>query len=146
MAEAPLVLHAATAARLAALARGAYPHEACALLLAEAGSTVLSGCVPLPNEAAAPRRAYRVGALALRDAVAAAEAAGRSVLGFFHSHPDGVAAPSAEDIETCPPWLGWAQLIGALAARGPLSLAAWQVHEAGWQSRPLALCGTAQRS
>jgi proteasome lid subunit RPN8/RPN11 len=142
-ATAPAVLRlpAATVAALEQLARASYPHEACALLLAPAADAPATHCVPLPNVAAEPRRHFRVEPQALRAALAAADAAGRQVQGFFHSHPDGVAAPSADDIEACPPWLGWVQLIGALPASGPLHLAAWAVANNGWHRHPLRMAG-----
>jgi proteasome lid subunit RPN8/RPN11 len=139
---AALQLPGATVAELGRLARQAYPLEACALLLGPGPGAAAWRCVPLPNVAATPWRGYRVDPRALRDALAAAEATGQAVQGFFHSHPDGVAAPSADDLEACPPWLGWVQLIGALAARGPLHLAAWAVGADGWHRHPLRVGGS----
>ena len=53
--------------------------------------------VPLPNVAEDPRVAYRADPAALFRLLREAEAAGEAVLAFYHSHPMGLARPSARD-------------------------------------------------
>jgi len=53
--------------------------------------------VPLPNVAEDPRVAYRADPAALLRLLREAEAAGEAVLAFYHSHPFGLARPSARD-------------------------------------------------
>ena len=78
--------------------REAYPHECCGALLGE--GDVVHAVHPLPNVTTeGPRRRFRVDD---RDYLAAerkASAAGLSLLGFYHSHPDHPAEPSQYDLD-----------------------------------------------
>lgn len=95
-----LRLHPAQAAELAALAEAAFPLEACALLLGDGADEIrVTAIVPARNVAAAPEREFE-----LEPAVQVAtmrrlrEAGGTNrIIGHWHSHPNGRAAPSAQD-------------------------------------------------
>lgn len=108
-----ILLPARLADQLAALARTAYPDEACALLVGAPDSA--SGTVPMPdlrpalrriaeivparNVAADPRRGFEVDPatqVALRRRLRENPDAG-VLLGHWHSHPDGPAIPSRTD-------------------------------------------------
>lgn len=82
----------------------ALPAECCGALL---GSRSPAGLhvrtlVPLTNAETDPTR-YRIEALTVARLEAQAARAGLDVLGFYHSHPRGPAAPSVTDLQlACP--------------------------------------------
>jgi len=78
-----------------ACARDAAPLEACGLLLGH-GSRI-EEAVPADNVAADPLRHFEIDPAALIAAHRAARAGGPDVVGYFHSHPNGLARPSATD-------------------------------------------------
>jgi proteasome lid subunit RPN8/RPN11 len=87
-----------TAPALAAMidvARRAHPREACGLLLGAQGTVTIAQ--PAANIAAEPLRHFDIDPAALIVAHRAARAGGPAVLGYFHSHPTGLAVPSATD-------------------------------------------------
>ncbi len=71
------------------------PEEACGLLAGRDGRCV--DVLPLTNVLHSPTR-YRVAPEELFEAFMALERNGRELLGIFHSHPAGVAYPSATDV------------------------------------------------
>lgn len=85
---------------MAAAAAAAWPVEACGLLLGrrtEDGVTV-DAFRPTGNAAADSRRGYLVPPLDLLAADREAHAAGREIVGIWHSHPDAPAVPSPRDV------------------------------------------------
>ncbi|WP_369816801.1 M67 family metallopeptidase [Erythrobacter sp. HL-111] len=78
-----------------AAARAAHPFEACGILLG-AGSRI-DAFVPAANVHPDPARRFEIDPQALIDAHRAARAGGPALVGYFHSHPQGPAAPSATD-------------------------------------------------
>jgi predicted GIY-YIG superfamily endonuclease/proteasome lid subunit RPN8/RPN11 len=84
---------ALAAMRVAAAA--AHPQEACGLLLGE-GSRI-TAALQSRNVHPAPATHFEIDPQALIDAHRAARSGGPQVLGYFHSHPVGEAAPSATD-------------------------------------------------
>lgn len=101
-------------------AEAAYPEECCGLLLGhEQGKDriLLSDAVASANLAAEPQRHFEVDpALYLRLCrAAAADSSGARLVGLYHSHPEGEAAPSASDAAQA--WQeGWIWLIVPLAS------------------------------
>src|SRR3546814_248177 len=85
-------------ALLLAAAR-AHPCEACGVLLGEGER--ISSFAPAHNVHPAPKTHFEIDPQALIDAHRSARACrssgGPQVLGYFHSHPRGRAAPSPED-------------------------------------------------
>ncbi|WP_333836525.1 Mov34/MPN/PAD-1 family protein [Novosphingobium sp.] len=88
------LVRAAHAAILAAT-HAAHPCEACGLLLGH-GSHIAQA-IPTANVAPDPLRHFEIDPAALIAAHRAARAGGPQVLGYFHSHPNGLARPSATD-------------------------------------------------
>lgn len=87
----------AVTAMLAATLEAAHD-EACGLLLGE-GSHIKT-VVPVANVAADPARHFEIDPAALIAAHRAArDGSGAQVLGYFHSHPNGLARPSATDLQ-----------------------------------------------
>lgn len=79
-----------------AAARAAAPHEACGLLLGTAAH--IQTAAPTANVAPDPTRHFEIDPAALIAAHRAArDGSGAQVVGYFHSHPNGLARPSATD-------------------------------------------------
>ncbi|HYA10989.1 MAG TPA: M67 family metallopeptidase [Thermoplasmata archaeon] len=91
-------------------ARASYPDEACGFLLSKAADAdeplrAVVGTEAAPNEVDGERRRrFVITAAGLRAAEARATARGEVVSGFYHSHPDHPARPSAFDTEHAWPW------------------------------------------
>jgi len=101
--------------RIVALA-AAEEDEICGLLLgAEAGH--IMAIAPAANVAADPARHFELDPTVLIAAHRAARAGGPAVIGHYHSHPSGVAIPSATDAACASPdgslWL----IVAGQAAR-----------------------------
>jgi proteasome lid subunit RPN8/RPN11 len=71
-------------------------HECCGLLRGEGDRVVAVDLAQ--NVATDPARHFEIDPAALISACKDARSGGIPVLGFFHSHPNGVAAPSPTDI------------------------------------------------
>jgi proteasome lid subunit RPN8/RPN11 len=78
-----------------ALARKAYPNEACGLL---AGQGKAERLIPIANISTDPHR-FEMDPAELIAALRGLRAAGDAVIAIFHSHPHGPAQPSKTDIE-----------------------------------------------
>jgi len=74
-----------------------HPREACGLLLGQNGEIV--AVAPTDNVAADPERRFEIDPAALIAAHRSARAGGAAILGHYHSHPSGKAAPSACDAD-----------------------------------------------
>ena len=93
-----------------------YPHECCGILLGilEDPSKTVTRAIPTPNASPTPARHYEIASKDLVRILRKAHDAGREVLGFYHSHPDHPAQPSATDLAEAH-WLGCSYLITAIA-------------------------------
>ena len=63
--------------------------------------------VPMPNRRTDDPHRYLIAPDDLRRLTAELRAAGLEVLGYYHSHPDHPAAPSAFDTEHAWPWYSY---------------------------------------
>jgi len=120
-----MILHGDVVRTIEQFAATAYPKECCGAVIGvnDLATTVL----PLPNDAREPRQRFSILPEDYRYAEAAAEAAGGALLGFYHSHPDAPATPSAADLVGA--WPNLVYLIVAAAAEGAGELAAWRLAE-----------------
>ncbi|HWU04493.1 MAG TPA: M67 family metallopeptidase [Novosphingobium sp.] len=84
---------------IAERARAAWPQEGCGLLLgaSENGAVRVSAILPAANVAPDPSRHFEVDPAVLIGVHRAARSGGLAVVGCYHSHPSGVAVPSATD-------------------------------------------------
>ncbi len=129
---------AVTSQALAAMrahAAAAHPQEACGLLLGpvlETGDRITEAR-PARNVHPAPETHFEIDPQALIDAHRAARSGGAQVVGYYHSHPAGPAAPSATD-RACAAGDGkvWAIVAGSDAAF-------WRDGEQGFTALPLSL-------
>ena len=105
-------------------ARDTYPDECCGALIGR-GDRVIEA-FPLSNAQSDNRkRRFLIGPEAYRRAEARADELGASLLGFYHSHPDHPAVPSAFDLEHA-----WPNLIYAIVSvreGDPRELRAWRL-------------------
>ncbi|WP_070156470.1 Mov34/MPN/PAD-1 family protein [Sphingobium phenoxybenzoativorans] len=112
--------------RIVALA-GAEDAEICGLLLGKRAEC--TGIVPAANVAQDPAAHFEIDPAVLIAAHRAARTGGAAVLGHYHSHPSGVAEPSATDAAAARPdgalWL--------IVADGDCGL--WRAGEEGLHGR-----------
>jgi proteasome lid subunit RPN8/RPN11 len=102
-----------------------YPHEGCGALLGRAAGHV-SETLALPNEeSGSPRTRFTVSPRDYLAVEESADARGLHLLGFWHSHPDHPARPSATDRAFA--WPGLLTLVIAVEAGEPRELTAWDV-------------------
>jgi proteasome lid subunit RPN8/RPN11 len=80
----------------------AYPREACGFLLGEIQDDNLILLSIIPGQTGSVDR-YLLSAEDLNSAEGIAFLSAQSVLGFYHSHPDGKAWPSKKDLEDALP-------------------------------------------
>ena len=105
-------------------AAASYPHEACGALVGAGDDIALS--FPLPNrDALAPEVGFAVDPKDYLRVEAEAEARGLSLLGFWHSHPDGLALPSATDRAYA--WEGLLTVIVSVTHGTPEEISAWRL-------------------
>ena len=99
-------------------------HECCGILRGEADR--VSAVELAQNVAADPTRHFEIDPAALFSAAKDVRSGGIPVLGFFHSHPNGMAEPSPTDIAQAAPdkyiWLIIAA--GAITAWQPVVVGA----------------------
>ncbi len=110
--------------------REAYPEECCGAVLGRAreGGALVTRSERIPNASREMRE--RRFSIAPRDYLRLerrAEELGLSLLGFYHSHPDHPAAPSAYDREHALPFLHY--LIVAVERGRPGKTASWVLSE-----------------
>ena len=84
-------------------------HEICGLLFGDSGA--IAAIRPARNVADDPMSAFEVDPRVLFDALRAERGGGAKLIGHYHSHPNGLATPSARDAAAAEP--GWYWLIVA---------------------------------
>ena len=119
-----------------------YPRECCGILLGSAEGDLkrVRDVVPLPNLRSDPQRSgellpladpehesarnrYFVDPMDLLRVVKEARTRGLDVVGYYHSHPDQPAQPSAHDREMA--WPRYSYLIVAIEHGEPRELTCW---------------------
>ena len=125
---------AVSAAALAAMRSHAgadYPDECCGGLLGSQngpGVRVIERAAAVTNGRNEERtRRYVIGPDEVRTLEREAAAAGLELLGFYHSHPDHPAEPSAFDRDHAWPW--YTYIILPVAAGAPGAARAWRLRE-----------------
>jgi len=102
-----------------------YPNEGCGALLGPTARHV-SETLPLPNEeAGSSRTRFTVSPRDYLEVEESADSRGLLLLGFWHSHPDHPARPSAADRAFA--WPGLLTLVIAVEDGQPGELTAWDV-------------------
>jgi proteasome lid subunit RPN8/RPN11 len=107
-----------------------YPHECCGLLLgtfAAGGLKTVSQVYPISNarEETAKRNRFLIRPEELIEGERYAEENGLDVVGFYHSHPDHPAAPSAYDLDHA--WPLYSYIIIAVSDGAARDLRSWEM-------------------
>lgn len=117
----------AVADRLVKHAERSYPLECCGILIGrrEGDATIVEDCLQAENIADGDRsRSYQVDWHCLFNAFRTARDAAVTVVGFYHSHPDGPAGPSRKDHADA--WVGHSYVIVSLRAGRPPQITSWR--------------------
>jgi proteasome lid subunit RPN8/RPN11 len=117
-----MVIASSVLTQILAEAAAAPDREVCGLLLGDVDAIMAARAAA--NVADDPSRTFEVDPRALFAALRDERAGGAKVIGHYHSHPNGVAAPSARDAGAAEP--GWLWMI---AAAGEATL--WMAEEEG---------------
>lgn len=109
--------------------REAYPFECCGALIGSPGSTGrVRRALRLPNTTEeGPRRRFLVRPDDYRSAEAAARSTDDELLGFYHSHPDHPAEPSAVDLAHA--WPFFSYVIVSVRAGEPQDITSWRLRD-----------------
>lgn len=133
-----LALSAENRALLESWAAGAYPDEACALIVGTGDPPAITRLVPCANIAEDRRRRFEVDPAARIRLEIALRGTAERIVGVWHSHPNGRPEPSATDAAMIyEPDLIW--LITAVAPPAQPVTRAFRPHGAGFQ--PVELNG-----
>lgn len=116
---------------LLAEAAKAHPQECCGILTGEHSN--ITGALIARNVHPQPASHFEIDPRTLIDAHRAARSGGPQIIGYYHSHPTGLARPSAVD-EALSARDG---SIWAIIAAGRLTL--WRADPDGFTSLPYAL-------
>ena len=113
-------------------ARQAYPHECCGALIGQAGDAAAGAggrvtvALSLDNVTTLERRRrFLVSPEAYRAAEAHADATRQRLIGFYHSHPDHPAVPSAFDLEQA--WPNLSYVIASVTADRINAIRSWRL-------------------
>jgi proteasome lid subunit RPN8/RPN11 len=125
--EADLLLPPSAAAGIRDHGQSTYPYECCGALIGVAGE--VRRIFPLPNTTGeGPRRRFLVGPADYRAAEREAAARpGESLLGFYHSHPDHPARPSAYDLDHA--WPSFWYVIVSVREGHATDMTLWRLRE-----------------
>jgi len=107
-----------------------YPHECCGLLLGHLAGSGLKNIIaiyPISNarEEAAKRNRFLIRPEELLRGEQHAARNGLEVVGFYHSHPDHPAVPSAYDLEHA--WPVYSYIVVAVSAGVAGDLRSWEM-------------------
>jgi len=80
---------------LCEMSGAAHPHEACGILLGEGAQ--ITAAIPTRNVHPDPETHFEIDPQALIDAHRMEREGGPAIMGYYHSHPNGDARPSATD-------------------------------------------------
>ena len=123
----PLVLSTALRRRIESEGAAAYPNECCGILIGrdQGGRRLVVRLEPGQNVFAADERYHRfsIDPRAQLKAERQADAEGKAVLGFYHSHPDHPARPSEYDREHA--WPFYSYVIVAIAKGKAADMTSW---------------------
>jgi proteasome lid subunit RPN8/RPN11 len=128
---------AITRRHLEAVARhaaAAYPEECCGFLLGRFGAgedgVLVERVLPARNEhAESPRSRFLIAPETVLAARREARGLGLDVVGYYHSHPDHAAEPSAHDLEDA--WPNVSYLIVPVAEGLPGAPRSWRLQDGG---------------
>jgi len=103
-----------------------FPDECCGAMIAVNGEVVDAFRLDNIHESGTARR-FRVSPDGYRQAEARARARGGALVGFYHSHPNEPARPSAYDLEHA--WPNFTYVIISVRAGEPGDITAWHLRD-----------------
>lgn len=121
-----ITIHEAAIETIREHAASTYPHECCGALTARGGAIVDAFALPNVTQEGAARR-FLVGPAEYRAAEARAAQLGGSLAGFYHSHPDHPARPSAHDLDHA--WPNFVYVIVSVQAGSPEAITCWRLRD-----------------
>jgi proteasome lid subunit RPN8/RPN11 len=128
----PLLLPAALRRQIQAEGAKAYPNECCGIMIGRdvSGRRIVERLTPGRNTFEADEQYHRfsIDPLLQVRAEKEAEAAGKLVLGFYHSHPDHPARPSEYDREHA--WPFYSYVIVAIEKGRAADITSWVLDDA----------------
>ena len=107
-----------------------YPHECCGVMLGSEvdGIKEVSALRPLENvHEEGHERRYLISADSMFRVEKEARATGKSIVGFYHSHPDHPARPSDYDREWA--WPFYSYVIVSVERGVPVEMTSWTLDE-----------------
>jgi cysteine synthase B len=134
-----LRVSAAAHESMVAHAASCYPEECCGVLIGSASDRVIDA-VPLENVQPDNRqRRFVIDPAAYRAAEALADSRGQVLVGFYHSHPDHPAEPSAFDLEHA--WPNFSYPIVAVRDGHAAAMRSWRLRadRAAFDEEPIHL-------
>jgi len=136
MAEVLLSISKELAERIRAHGAETYPHECCGALLGRDNEPrEILGLFPLINRRDdSPQNRFSVTAQDVLDAEKSARRQGLDVVGWYHSHPDHPARPSAYDRDHAWPWYSY--IIVSVAQGQPQDMTSWRLNDDRQQFSP----------
>lgn len=133
-----LHLEAVAAGRVVAHCVGDYPREACGILIGfqDAGTTrrTVVDAIAVPNvwdNPDAQHMRFTIDPHRQMEIERSLEGSGRSIVGFYHSHPNAPATPSAFDLEAA--WAFYSYVIASVREGRVVEMRAWMLNEAHGQ-------------
>ncbi len=124
-----LLLPPAAIQRVRQAAGAAWPNEGCGLLegaITDSAVEVMQVLI-CTNVHEEPRHRYTIDPEAFLRAEHAARDRGQSIVGVWHSHPNGEPVPSATDLAEA--WPGWSYLIAGVTNGAMTALRCWWLTE-----------------
>ena len=112
------------------IAEETYPHECCGIMVGSVDGDIksVSELVPAINERTdSLANRYLITADFVQKLEARLRGTGSSIVGFFHSHPDVPARPSAYDQEHAWPWFSY--VIVSVQQGTPEEVTSWELAE-----------------
>lgn len=118
--------------------RETYPHECCGFLLGAPDAGEVSELIRASNAREdSPGDRYLIPPEEFVRAQRGADRRGLDIVGFYHSHPDHPARPSAFDQDHA--WPGYAYLIAEVQGGEPRDLRGWRLDMVGGTFREIPL-------
>lgn len=111
-------------------AEAAYPQECCGFLLGREleGNKTVEEVFAVENACEdSPHNRFLIPANRVKEAGRQARTQGMEVLGFYHSHPDAEARPSAFDLEHAWPW--YSTIVLSVIKGKVAEVASWRMAE-----------------
>ena len=103
-----------------------FPHECCGALIGR-GGVILEAFAMENTTAGGAARRFRIGPDGYRSAEARASALAADLMGFYHSHPNEPARPSAYDLEHA--WPNFIYVIISVTNGVPGDVTAWWLRD-----------------